>query len=236
MSLAKHLLRDDFINIAVTEQLKNYIENTYSLTKVFEIGDYPSSTQLITVNRDKWYMRKKYLDEYFRDTLVIVTSTSYTKDEPLEYLIEALKIVHFNNPKLQIACVITGKGRLKNDFRALYDNSIAKRYPLYQIWTESHVEYLSLLSSCDLGLSFHISTSGLDFPMKIVDMVTVGIPVCSIDYKTMNDLSHKRNIRLFKDAKDLSDIIMDSKIVKNYAKYKSVYWEDVVSKFMEVLL
>lgn len=119
---------------------------------------------------------------------LIVSSTSWTADEDFSILLQALDTydkaadeVTSNLPK--IIMLITGKGPLKASFEV----EVAQKEKKWKYvrcktaWLESE-DYPKLLRAADLGISLHSSSSGLDFPMKIVDMLGAGLRVLALDF------------------------------------------------------
>lgn len=122
-------------------------------------------------------------------TRLIVSSTSWTPDEDFSILLEALCIYSdkalTTHPQLpEIVAIITGKGPQKEE----YLSKIAKleregKLEMTRIQTAwlSIQDYATLLACADLGVSLHTSSSGVDLPMKVVDMFGAGLPVVGWD-------------------------------------------------------
>lgn len=118
---------------------------------------------------------------------IIVSPTSWTRDEEIAILIEAAKLCDRMIQDLtdgvftDVLVLITGQGPA----RARHEDEIARltlrKFHLRTLWLEAE-DYVQLLGAADLGVCCHRSASGVDLPMKISDMFGAGIPVCALDY------------------------------------------------------
>ena len=103
---------------------------------------------------------------------ILVSSTSWTKDEDFSILFEALDMYESRCGRQEgstlpdLICVITGKGPEKE----YYKNLIAERQwecvKVVMPWLEPQ-DYPLMLGSADLGVCLHVSSSGVDLPMKV---------------------------------------------------------------------
>ena len=78
--------------------------------------------------------------------------------------------------------MITGKGPLKSFYEEKISKMSLERTRVITAWFETS-DYPLLLGSADLGISLHTSTSGMDLPMKVVDMFGCGLPVCAAAFE-----------------------------------------------------
>ncbi|XP_070616912.1 chitobiosyldiphosphodolichol beta-mannosyltransferase isoform X3 [Erythrolamprus reginae] len=140
---------------------------------------------------------------------LLISSTSWTEDEDFSILLEALKEYErcvSNGAKLPtLVCVITGKGPLKDHYTKLMATLHFKHIQICTPWLEAE-DYALLLGSADLGVCLHKSSSGLDLPMKVVDMFGCCLPVCAVHFQCLHELvKHEVNGLIFKDWSELAE-------------------------------
>lgn len=116
---------------------------------------------------------------------VLVSSTSWTSDEDFSVLINALcrysEIATNENTNLpRVLAIITGKGPQKEMYLKEISNrektGKLQKASIQTAWL-STLDYAKLLGCASLGVSLHTSSSGVDLPMKVVDMFGAGLPV-----------------------------------------------------------
>jgi beta-1,4-mannosyltransferase len=99
---------------------------------------------------------------------LVCSSTSWTPDEDFSILIDALRI-YDSKAKRKLYVVITGKGPLKAQYMHEIDSMQMSNVVVKSVWLAQE-DYPTLIGCCDLGVSLHTSSSGLDLPMKVVGM------------------------------------------------------------------
>ncbi|KAH6632123.1 glycosyl transferases group 1-domain-containing protein [Chaetomium tenue] len=153
------------------------------------------------------------------DTRLIVSSTSWTPDEDFSLLLDAL--VEYANPpptdttaRTPLLVLITGQGPQKDHYLAQIAHLTATgQLPGIRIATAflPFADYAGLLACADLGVCLHRSSSGVDLPMKVVDMFGAGLPVVAYSrYQSFRELVKQRvNGRGFKTAGELAGVLVE---------------------------
>ncbi|KAJ6659776.1 hypothetical protein lerEdw1_018492 [Lerista edwardsae] len=148
---------------------------------------------------------------------LLISSTSWTEDEDFSILLKALEEYECHvgeGAKLPpLVCVITGKGPLKEHYNNLIAAMHFEHIQICTPWLEAE-DYPLLLGSADLGVCLHKSSSGLDLPMKVVDMFGCGLPVCAVHFQCLHELvKHEVNGLIFRDSHELAE------------QLKMLFWE-----------
>lgn len=180
-------------NLTVTDAMGKVLRSTF-VTKapVLTLHDRPASLYQPLLDSERKMFVQRYLplkphsDAILdRKAKLIVSSTSWTADEDFGLLLDALcsysGSATSSHPQLpELVVVITGKGPQKqqylNKIRELRSGDALEMVNIYTDWL-SFEDYALLLGSADLGVSLHTSSSGVDLPMKVVDMFGAALPV-----------------------------------------------------------
>lgn len=172
-------------------------------------GDDTSHTLLTHSQDGAWMLRADRPG-------IVVSSTSWTIDEDFSILIDAAceydrRVKHAGSysryPKLLF--VVTGKGPLQSYYLSKIKNLRTENIAFRLMWLEPE-DYPRLLGCADLGVSLHTSSSGLDLPMKIVDMYGGGLPVCALRYSCLHELVEEgRTGLMFTSADNLAQQFLD---------------------------
>jgi beta-1,4-mannosyltransferase len=144
----------------------------------------------------------------------IVTSTSWTPDEDMRILLDAAERLEEAGARLTI--VITGKGPDRPSFEAELKTRSFRQIEFFLHFFESYEDYAEFLGLCDAGVSLHRSSSGLDLPMKGLDMLGAGLPLLSVKYGCINELVQEgENGMLFDNAQQLAELLLRMFISKD---------------------
>ncbi|KYQ88691.1 glycosyltransferase [Tieghemostelium lacteum] len=135
---------------------------------------------------------------------LIISSTSWTEDEDFSVLLRSIKDYEVDSQlKHRLLFIITGKGPKKDYYLEEIRKLNLQKCRVISVWLESR-DYPLLLGSADVGVSLHNSSSGIDLPMKVVDMFGCCLPVLAVNFKAINELvQHERNGLIFNDSKQL---------------------------------
>ncbi|KAH3666608.1 hypothetical protein WICMUC_005592 [Wickerhamomyces mucosus] len=221
------------LNLTVTKAMKKYLVKDFQLLDEKIIVLYDKANNSFNPETPDTFHKlvTKYPDTFKniqKNEIIVVTSTSFTPDEDFNILLDALQKYDIK-PKLPaLRVIVTGKGPLKSEFLHKVKQSEFKNISIHSVWL-SFEDYPKILSIAHLGVSLHTSSSGLDLPMKIVDMFGCGIPVISLNFPSIgelvddgiNGLIVNSSYELFET---LSEIVIDDKklsILKSNALIKS---------------
>jgi len=146
-------------------------------------------------------------------TALLVSSTSWTEDEDFGILLEALLIYEERRATKvgslpHLVCVITGKGPQQQFYLEKIKKMSLKHVSFLTPWLEA-ADYPLMLASADLGVCLHTSSSGLDLPMKVVDMFGCELPVAAMSFPALPELViDGENGLVFNSPEQLAEILL----------------------------
>ncbi|KAJ5169971.1 uncharacterized protein N7500_002754 [Penicillium coprophilum] len=185
-------------HLCVTNAMKSVLRRDFNLqAPVLPLHDRPAShfNPILDPNARVEFLMTLPETKEFHSPLkagslrVLVSSTSWTADEDFSVLIDALlyysELATTTQPHLpEVLAIITGKGPQKEMYleqiAILEKTSKLQKVTIRTAWLGVS-EYAQLLASASLGVSLHTSSSGVDLPMKVVDMFGAGLPVVGWD-------------------------------------------------------
>ena len=214
-------------NITVTDAMARSLKETYHVrSPILPLHDRPASHfQPLSAHQSAAFL--SHLSEtadtaaaiLSRETFLLVSSTSWTADEDFSLLLDALVSYSATakaapNTLPEILAIITGKGPQQAHYRQVISTLTSQKkldnVTILTTWLSTS-DYASLLGSADLGVSLHVSSSGLDLPMKVVDMFGAGLPVVGWSkFEAWSELVKEGvNGRGFGSAQELGELLVD---------------------------
>lgn len=113
---------------------------------------------------------------------LVAAPSSFSIDDAFDILAEALRICDSRlHSSERLAIALTGYGERREDVLESLERLQLQHITVSSPWLDE-ADYIALLASADAGLSLHHSSSGLDIPIKIAEMLACGARVLAFDY------------------------------------------------------
>ncbi|HYC01529.1 MAG TPA: hypothetical protein VEC57_20525 [Candidatus Limnocylindrales bacterium] len=209
-------------HLCVSSAMRDVLTKEWKLSPVAVLHDKPADVFLAAVPADLQKLRGllgHVAGPPSGDSdLAVVTSTSWTADEDMDLLLRAL--VHLDvclaggDTTARVPAIVqppflelfaTGDGAARADWERRAAAAGLRHVTIRTGWLDLEL-YACLLASCDVGLSLHRSASGVDLPMKILDMHGARLPVAALDYgPCLNEvLAPEESTLKFRSDRELS--------------------------------
>ncbi|KAK9463371.1 uncharacterized protein V1516DRAFT_17142 [Lipomyces oligophaga] len=214
----KRFGRLSFANFCVTKAMAEVLVREFGLNsfRIIPLPDRPARQfQRLTPERRIKILESSSVFHGFNPATdkLLISSTSYTPDEDLTVLLDALSLYDVKTtteiPLPSIYLVVTGTGPLKDQFLKDIQTRAYNKVTIRTVWL-SPEEYPLVIGAADIGVSMHLSTSGWDLPMKVVDMFGCGVPVLARNFPALSELVvNERNGFAFDTSEELAYLLTD---------------------------
>lgn len=193
-----------YANFTVTSTMQTYLRDSWRIGSPIHIlyDRPPSHFQPLSADARAGFLRSHPDTSPMAEKLIagktklIVSSTSWSADEDFGLFLDALleydrraSAENFLRPSSvpDVLAVITGKGPEKEMYLQRIQDMEFQAVTIKTVWLEA-ADYPKMIACADVGVSLHTSTSGMDLPMKVVDLFGVGVPVVALKFKAIGEL------------------------------------------------
>jgi beta-1,4-mannosyltransferase len=211
----KILGRVAFIHLSVSVALGKRLRTDFGMNarRIIPLYDAAGPQFHVLSPEEKDHVFNKYRANIFdgfdrkRDRFLVV-STSYTPDEDMTVLFDAVKRYAENKSLPRIRIAVTGKGPMEAEMKAemlKLQKELDGQVTFRTAWLP-YEDYPLVIGSADLGISLHKSSSGFDLPMKVVDLFGCGVPVVALGFPALPELvKNGENGMIVYDSRALAD-------------------------------
>lgn len=162
--------------------------------------------------------------------VLIVSSTSWTADEDFSTMLDAITELD-TRTSVRYEFIITGSGDLKSYYEAKIKQMNLKMCRIRTAWLSAE-NYPKLLASSNLGVCLHYSSSGVDLPMKVVDMFGSELPVCAINFAALPELvKDSENGLIFHSRAELCEQMHVSSSLRSCIITQTLFLKHLFAKF-----
>jgi beta-1,4-mannosyltransferase len=178
----------------VTKSMQKFLRSEFNLDSVATLYDRPGPqfkgrTSAIAIEDLEARLiatgvMKSKISAY---DFILASSTSWTKDEDFGLVLSALPSYSKSTDGKRTLLFITGKGEMRDSFISDFNKLNLPKVDLVTAWLPA-ADYPLLLGSATVGISVHTSTSGLDLPMKAVDMLGCELPVVALKFPALVEM------------------------------------------------
>ena len=181
-------------HLCVSVAMRDFLARDLGIDHVSILYDRPLLSQMQVSSSES---REDFITRLFgrdlidhRSLRLLVSSTSWTDDEDMEMILRAADLADVRisatsddggDPKARMVIIITGEGPNRDTFERLRSARSYQHFTILSAWLTVK-DYRLLLALSDFGICLHTSSSGIDLPMKLADMMGARLPTLTYNY------------------------------------------------------
>jgi len=149
------------------------------------------------------------IDEKTNRPLLLLSNSSYSFDDDYDTLLNSLKKYDEKPRSCRLILIMSGQGPYKTYWKSKFEQTKFDQIKVIFKWFKTE-DYPLIVGSVDYGICMHNSTSGVDLPIKILDLHSCEVPVLAYRYSsTINELiTEGKNGYLFHNTSELTDLLV----------------------------